>query len=288
MKFTTIGNAKKQTGISYLGNTNHSSKLTKNGKVGQLTYGIYLAPAMLSGYNVCLHSTPECRLGCLNTSGRAAIDIQSGKTRIADARIAKTKLFHEDQNFFMNWLVAEISAKKRKAEKMGLFFSVRLNCTSDIDWAMVKYGGLNIFEIFPEIEFYDYTKQITKLFNPIANYHLTLSYTGYKDNIYQSMLKSGNNVAVVFNVKHEEDLPKTFMDFPVINGDYSDFRPNDGSGVVVGLKWKRIADRVAEKQVLNSVFVVQPNDVRCGYDSELVEYIEYVKQMAFTNKIALR
>lgn len=268
MKFTTIGQAMKQTGLSYLGNTNHSSKLTKNGKVGQLTYGIYLAPAMLSGYNVCLHSTPECRLGCLNTSGRAAIDIQSGLTRIADARIAKTKLFHEDQNFFMNWLIAEIQAKRNKAKKLDLFFSVRLNCTSDIDWAMVKYGGLNIFEIFPDVAFYDYTKQITKLFNPIANYHLTLSYTGYKDNIYQSMLKSGNNIAVVFNVKHEEDLPKTFMGFECINGDLVDYRINDGKGIVVALKWKRIADRKAEKQILNSVFVVQPTDSRCGYDSE--------------------
>jgi len=267
MEFTTIGNAMKQAGISYLGNTNHSSKLTKNGKVGQLTYGVYLSPAMTSGYNVCLHSTPECRLGCLATSGRAAIDIFSGHTRIADARIKKTKLFHEDQQFFMNWLFAEIKAKKAKAEKLGLFFSVRLNCTSDIDWAMVKHNGMNVFEAFPDVQFYDYTKQVTKLFNPIANYHLTLSYTGYKDNIYQSMLKSGNNIAVVFDVKHEEDLPETFMGFPVVNGDLTDYRVADAKGVVVGLKWKRIADRKAEQEILNSVFVVKPTDARCGYSN---------------------
>ena len=265
MEFTTIGKAMKETKISYLGGVNHSSKLTKNGKVGQATYGIYLSPASTSGYNVCQHSTPECRLGCLNTSGRAGIDIFSGITRIADARIAKTKLFHEHQEYFMDWLVAEITAKKRKAESKGLYFSVRLNCTSDIDWALVKHNGLNIFEIFPDVQFYDYTKQITKLFNPIANYHLTLSYTGYKDTIYQSMLKSGNNVAVVFNVKHEADLPQTFMGFEVVNGDLTDYRVADAKGVVVGLKWKRIADRKAEAQILNSVFVVQPTDARCGY-----------------------
>lgn len=265
MEFTTIGNAKKQTKLSYLGSANHSSKLTKNGKVGQLTYGIYLAPANTSGYNVCLHSTPECRLGCLANSGRAAIDIFSGFTMIADARIKKTKLFHENQDFFMDWLFAEIEAKQNKANKLGLFFSVRLNCTSDIDWATIKHNGMNVFEAFPHVQFYDYTKQITKLFNPIANYHLTLSYTGYKDNIYQSVLKQGNNIAVVFNVKHEEDLPQTFMGFPVVNGDLTDFRVADAKGVVVGLKWKRIADRAAEKQILNSVFVVQPTDERCGY-----------------------
>jgi len=286
MKFTTIGNAKKQTGIYYLGATNHSSKLTKNGLVGQLTYGVYLAPAMLSGYNVCLHSTPECRLGCLNTSGRAAIDVFSGVTKIADARVKKTKLFHEDQEFFMDWLVAEIKAKRAKAEREGLFFSVRLNCTSDIDWATVKHNGLNIFEIYPDVQFYDYTKQITKLFNPIANYQLTLSYTGHKDNIYRSMLKSGNNVAVVFNVKHETDLPKTFMGYPVVNGDLTDFRVADAKGVVVGLKWKRIADRKAEKQILNSVFVVQPTDVRCGY-GELVEYAQTINVHSLTYAIAV-
>jgi len=266
MKFTTISNAKKQTGLSYLGGVNISSKLSKNGKVQQLTYGIYLAPASTSGYNVCAHSTPECRLGCLATSGRAKLEIHSGTSRIADARIKKTQLFYEHREFFMDWLIAEIKANQKKAAKLGMYFSARLNCTSDIDWATVKHNGLNIFETFPEIAFYDYTKQITKLFVPIANYQLTLSYTGHNDETYKSMLKSGNNIAVVFNVKHETDLPKTFMGYEVINGDLSDYRPNDGFGLVIGLKWKRIANSVVEKQVLNSVFVVQPTDIRCKYD----------------------
>lgn len=287
MEFTTIGATKKQTGLHYLGGVNHSSKLTKNGKVGQSTYGLYLAPASLSGYNVCLHSTPECRLGCLNTSGRAAIDIQSGHTTINDARVKKTKLFHEEQTFFMNWVIAEIKANKRKAEAKGLFFSVRLNCTSDIDWANVKHNGMNIFEIFPDVQFYDYTKQITKLFNPIANYHLTLSYTGYKDNIYQSMLKSGNNIAVVFNVKHEADLPETFMGFPVVNGDLTDYRVADAKGVVVGLKWKRIADRKAEQEILNSVFVVQPTDARCEYTNVREITAANVLSTAYAHSIAV-
>lgn len=267
MEFQTIGKAKQQTKLSYLGGTNISAKLSKNGKVQQLTYGIYLAPASTSGYNVCAYSTPECRLGCLNTSGRVAIDIFSGHTRIMDARIAKTKLFHEEQSFFMEWLIAEIKSNKLKAEKQGMYYSVRLNCTSDIDWATIKHNGMNVFETFPTIQFYDYTKQLTKLFNPIANYHLTLSYTGYKDELYKAQLKSGNNIAVVFNVKKESDLPLTFMGYPVVNGDLTDYRVADAKGIVVGLKWKRIGDRKAEKEILNSVFVVQPTDARCGYEA---------------------
>ena len=79
MNFTTISKAKKETGLSYLGKINISAKLAKNGKVNhQYTYGIYLAPANTSGYNVCSHSTPECRLGCLATSGRAGMEIVAG------------------------------------------------------------------------------------------------------------------------------------------------------------------------------------------------------------------
>jgi hypothetical protein len=269
MEFTTITNAKKQTGLSYIGGTNTSAKLSKNGKVQQLTYGIYLSPANTSGYNICAHSTPECRLGCLATSGRAAIDIFSGKTKVSGARIAKTRLLHEDQDFFMDWLIAEIKSKKIKAEKMKMYFSVRLNCTSDVDWVHVKRNGLNIFQIFPEVQFYDYTKQITKLFNPIPNYHLTLSFTGYKPELYKNMLAKGHNVAVVFNIKHEKDFPKTFMGYPVVNGDLTDYRPNDGTGSVIGLKWKRIANRADEKQILNSVFVTQPTDSKCGYEENV-------------------
>jgi hypothetical protein len=44
----------------------------------------------------------------------------------------------------------------------------------------------------------------------------------------------------------------------VINGDLSDYRVKDGHGIIVGLKWKRIANKVNEAKVLNSCFVVTP------------------------------
>ncbi len=240
MKFTTIAKAKKQTGLSYLG---------------------YLAPASLSGYNVCSHSTPECRMGCLNTSGRAGIEEFAGLTMIQDARIKKTKLFYEHPEFFMAWLMAEIEAGQRKAKKDGYFFSVRLNCTSDIDWQSVKINGKSIFETYPEISFYDYTKNANKFFDKPSNYHLTLSYTGRNWGLCEVILKRGHNVAMVFNVKTEAELPAMHNGYKVINGDLTDYRIDDAKGIIVGLKWKRIANREAEKQVLNSVFVVTPAKV---------------------------
>jgi hypothetical protein len=260
MKFTTIADAKRQTGLSYLGTINASAKLLKNGKVSQqYTYGLYLAPAKVSGYNTCSHSTPECRMGCLNTSGRAGIEEFSGKTMIHDARVKKTKLFFEETAFFMQWMIAELKTNQQKAKVDGFGFSARINCTSDIDWANVRVDGRNIFQIFPDVNFYDYTKNPNKFNDKPLNYHLTLSYTGRNWTECKAVLEAGYNIAMVFNVKSETELPLTYNGYKVVNGDLTDYRIDDAKGIIVGLKWKRIANRIAEKKVLNSCFVVKPN-----------------------------
>ena len=269
MKFESISKAKKQTGLSYLGGINLSEKIMKNQKVfGIMTYSLYLSPAKTSGYDACPHSTHECRLGCLATSGRNKIEILGGKSTIMDARIKKTKLFFEENQFFMHWLVAEIASYKKIAEKKGYGFSVRLNCTSDIDWDKFFVNGQNVFDIFNDVNFYDYTKIFSKFLDIAPNYHLTFSFTGGNWDACEKLLNKGHNIAMVFNVKKESELPSYYKGFKVINGDESDYRIADQKGVIIGLKWKRIANKEAEKEVLNSRFVVQPTDVNCTY-SEL-------------------
>lgn len=256
MKFTTLAQAKRDAKLSYLGGVATSAKISHSLEFShQYTYAIYLAPASTSGYNVCSHSTKECRLGCLATSGRQAIEIFSGIDRIKNARINKTKLFHENQEFFMQWLIAEIKSAKAKAKRDGFFFSVRLNATSDIDWQNVMFKGQNIFEIFSDVSFYDYTKNASKYINKPANYHLTYSYTGRNWTQSQLLLSQGHNVAMVFNAKKESELPTEFKGYTVTNGDLTDYRIADAKGIIIGLKWKRIADRQAEQEILNSCFV---------------------------------
>jgi len=263
MKFTTISQAKKLTGLSYLGGISTSAKIMHSQEFShQYTYAVYLAPANTSGYNTCPYSTLECRMGCLNTSGRVAIEIFSKKNVIQNARIKKTRLFYEHQEFYMDWLIAEIKSKKAKAKRDGFYFSVRLNATSDIDWQNVLHHGQTIFEIFSDVQFYDYTKNPYKFDNIAPNYHLTLSYTGRNWTKCLEMLSKGHNVAMVFNVKHENDIPAMYKGFKVVNGDLTDYRVDDAKGIIVGLKWKRIANREAEKQVLNSCFVVKPENVQ--------------------------
>jgi hypothetical protein len=277
MKFTTIANARKQTGLSYLGGVSTSSKIMHSQKFShQYTYAIYLAPAKQSGYNVCSHSTPECRLGCLNQSGRAGMELIAGKTKTSNCRNKKTRLFYEQPEFFMAWMISEIMFYQRKAVKDNFFFSVRINATSDIDWQNVKISGQTIFEIFPDVQFYDYTKNHMKFENKAVNYHLTYSYTGRNWTLCEALLKTGVNIAMVFNVKKETDLPKTFKGYQVINGDLTDYRIDDAKGIIVGLKWKRIANKETEKQVLNSCFVIQPDNQDCKYASTTVNEIALV------------
>ena len=259
LKFTTVSQAKKDTGLSYLGGVSTSAKIAHSQEYShQYTYAIYLAPANTSGYNVCSHSTPECRLGCLATSGRAAIEIFAGLNRIENARIKKTRLFYEETEFFMDWMFAEIKASQAKAERDGYYFSVRLNATSDIDWQNLKIDDKTIFEIFPDIQFYDYTKNHNKFDNIAPNYHLTLSYTGRNWDKCVAMLAKGHNIAMIFNVKTENLIPAMYKGYKVVNGDLTDYRVDDAKGIIVGLKWKHIANRDNEKKILNSCFVVKP------------------------------
>jgi hypothetical protein len=256
MKFTTIGNAKKVTGLSYLGSVASSSKIAKGLKFNEMTYILYLAPAEQSGYNTCPGSTEECRTACLTESGHNRIDVK--KNAINKARIAKTKLFFEHREFFMSWLIVEITKAKIEADTKGYNFSVRLNGTSDIQPEMFKLNGRNIFQIFPLIQFYDYTKVANrfKLLDKYPNYDLTYSFSGY--NMFQSMelLQSDKGrVAMVFEGKQ---LPKTFMGIEVIDGDEYDMRYYDDKNVIVGLKFKFVRNKI---DTTNNKFII-PVDMK--------------------------
>lgn len=242
MKFTTIGSAKKLTGLSYLGSVASSSKIAKGLKYNEMTYILYLAPAEQSGYNVCPMSTEECRTACLSESGHNRIDVK--KNAINKARIKKTKLFFEERDFFMSWLVTEITKAKIDADTKGYRFSVRINGTSDIDLTTFKIGGRNILEIFPLIQFYDYTKVAKrfKMLNKYPNYDLTYSFSGY--NMIQCLDLLENKKGRVAMVFEGKILPKTFLGYKVIDGDAYDMRYMDEQGVIVGLKFKKVRNKI--------------------------------------------
>ena len=256
--FKNRSQAKKEKGISSITGINTSSKLAHNEEVGVYTSVFYGAPARNSGYETCPNATDACRGACLYASGLVKVETYAGKNTIKKCRVNRTKLFFEDQAFFMAWVIAELKAAQAKAKRDGMVYSVRLNGTTDIAWETVKVDGKTIFEIFPDVQFYDYTKSFERMSLNISNYHLTFSYTGEGDNVRQSLelLAAGRNVAVVFDTKRGRELPTTMAGFEVIDGDVTDYRPADKAGCWVGLRLKMQASAKRNEIAIESDFVI--------------------------------
>ena len=188
--------------------------------MGYQTYIMHLAPSTLSGYQTCPMASEGCASACLNTAGRGRF------TAIQEARIRKTRWFFEDRESFMAQLVKDIHAAIRKAGREGFVPVFRLNGTSDIRWETVVVNGFaNIMVMFPQVQFYDYTKLPNRR-NVPSNYHLTFS----RSESNEHLIPQGMNVAVVF-----DSLPDVWMGRKVIDGTETDLRFLDEQNVVVGL-----------------------------------------------------
>jgi hypothetical protein len=216
-------------------------KILKGLKQGFNTYILHLAPANLSGYEVCAKRTVGCTLACLNTSGRGGM-FKKGETTnaIQQARIRKTKMFFENRVQFMVDLVKDIELAIKQSIKKDLTPVFRLNGTADLAWEkyeVIRNGKLyrNIFAAFSEVQFYDYTKILGRKVKDIANYHLTFSAADGNDDDVMSAMTQDMNVAVVFGIKKNSPMPETYGFRYVFNGDESDLRFLDPKNVVVGL-----------------------------------------------------
>lgn len=212
------------------------AKTVKGQVHGYLTGILYLSPANLSGVQLCpLASLAGCEVACLNSAGRGAFN------NVQQARLNKTKMFNQDRETFMQHLIYSIQRVVNKATKLGLSPVIRLNGTSDIQYEKIPliHNGIeykNIFDVFPEIQFYDYTKIPTRKNIP-NNYDLTFSISGVESfkPIIAKALSNGNlkRFAVVFS--HRERIPTIWGNMPVIDGDNSDLRFLERANTVVAL-----------------------------------------------------
>ena len=216
-------------------------KVLKGIKQGYNTYILHLAPADLSGREVCPKRTIGCSNACLNLAGRGGM-FKKGETTnmIQQARIRKTKMFFDNRNEFMDLLVKDILLGLKQSERLGLIPVFRLNGTSDLSWEKypVQIGNIhyaNIFEAFPHVQFYDYTKVLGRKVVGINNYNLTFSAADGNDLDVLMAKQQGYNIAVVFGLKKTEPMPESYLGLPVFNGDESDLRFLDPKQVVVGL-----------------------------------------------------
>ena len=221
---------------------NGNAKTSKGEKLGYITYGLHLAPANLSGFNVCSSASDGCTVACLNTSGRGAM------SNVQNARIAKTQKFFSDKNAFVWQLAKEIGNGIKLANKKNMTACFRLNLTSDLPWENIKVEShgkkLSLMEMFPSVQFYDYTKHFKRMQQYLkgdlpSNYHLTFSRSECNQNLVDIVSSLGGNIATVFR----NELPKNWLGKKVVDGDDTDLRFLDGKNIIVGLVEKGLAKK---------------------------------------------
>lgn len=217
-------------------------KLRKAEKKDWKGLGLSLAPADISGFEVCASRSKACTEFCIFQSGHGSDHLTvEGIQRVWSGRILRTLWFFKERQRFMERLYRDIANNRDAA--------IRLNVFSDWQWERQQIivtpklaeryntsSGVfrNLFEVFPETTFYDYTKHHVRMFRPRpANYHLTFSLT--EDNVDEArqVLAAGMNIAAVV-----DEPSGSLFGYPVIDGDEHDLRFLDPSPRVLGLRAK--------------------------------------------------
>ena len=228
----------------------NNAKTVKGDGSEYLTAILYMTPykvwvETLGRYsNSCpMAEQAGCIDACLNTAGRGAFN------NVQSARMRKAQWFYNDRTSFMLQLYHDVQKFVGYCKKRNIQPCVRLNGTTDIQWELIpvltkelaQYKGIdknaNIFEVFPDVQWYDYTKIANRRkAKDIPNYHLTWSYSN-ADPRYAAMLdtaiENGMNAAVVFRSNFIEVVPKCWhkwKGYPVIDGDKDDLRFLDPKG----------------------------------------------------------
>jgi len=216
---------------------NGNAKIAKSLETNRhATMILHLLPASLSGWNVCAQSTPACRHFCLNTTGRGAF------TKVQQARLERTQLYFNDRQAFLAQIRKEIRTFIRRCTRKKLTPSIRLNGTSDIPWERVDP---NLFQEFPDLQFYDYTKLERRMLKYLdgylpANYHLTFSRTESNDSFCNIVLRHGGSVAAIVEPGAYHYIPSILYTPGVttLDGDEYDQRFLDPDNSLVILKPK--------------------------------------------------
>lgn len=215
----------------------------KLGKSERAAFGLMLTPArglpvefLGRRVNLCPMASKGCEAACLGpNSGKGVL---AGTRHARNVRTGFVLAHPFDAGVLIGW---EIRAAQRKHGAVSL----RLNTVSDIRWELVAPGALE-FLIANDVRMYDYTAWRPEDRQPLEGYHLTYSAkepAHTPDSYLLAVLESGGNVAMPFAVRKGHDLPETWQGVKVIDGDESDDRTLDPSGVVVGLRQKgRVVD----------------------------------------------
>ena len=243
--------------ISYFSSVNSSQKIEKGKKENFDTLVLYLSASKNAGVDICKFASTGCRLACLVASGHALIEKRAGKNTIAISRIVKTWITVYRMDIAESVLVEEIELARKRAERKGNKFAVRLNGTSDLPFYQV-------INKFPEIQFYDYTKDPDRI--ELPNYHLTFSYADTSKarlKHYKQALKRGQSIAFPVIASDFEEacaMPNCY------SMDNTDLRFLDNAGKYGILKAK-VTDNL--QSGVKNKFILSANELR-----EVIDILE--------------
>ena len=206
-----------------------NAKTIKGDGSEYLTAILYMTPykIMVDGksFNSCsMAKQASCIDACLYTAGRGKF------SNVQTARQRKAQLFYKDRQGFMEQLIVDVAKFANYCRKRDIQPCVRLNGTTDIRWELIKIEGKNIFEIFPNVQFYDYTKIANRKCKDIPNYHLTWSYSNANADyakLLDKAIEQGMNAAVVYRTAYHKTK---WQGYPVVDGDSDDLRFLDPKG----------------------------------------------------------
>ena len=194
---------------------------------------MHLAPSDLSGVmNTCAFAT-ACRELCLNYSGHGPLpNVQAG-------RIKRTVLLKQHRHLFGLVLFQNLESLETRYIKQNKRVAFRPNGTSDLPWENLFPW---MFSMFPEITFYDYTKDPRRMTRKLpVNYSLTFSRSETNHDQAFDILSKGQNVAIVFSSELFKRVVSSgdYAGYRVIDGTTHDRRwtdPRGAQGVIVALK----------------------------------------------------
>ena len=206
-----------------------NAKTIKGDGSEYLTAILYMTPykIMVDGklFNSCaMAKQASCIDACLYTAGRGQM------SNVQTARQRKAEWFYRDRDSFMQQLHEDITKFSAYCHKRGIQPCVRLNGTTDIRWELIKLGDYNIFELHPDVQYYDYTKISNRKCKDIPNYHLTWSYSNANPEyakLLDKAIEQGMNAAVVYRTAYHKT---TWQGYPVVDGDSDDLRFLDPKG----------------------------------------------------------
>lgn len=223
----------------------------KLGKNTLPSYGLMLTPerglmaaslenvrrefGLTGAFNLCPMASKGCAAACLSFSGQSGMPAQQRAQAVRTAFL----LSHPYEAGLL------IGNEIRLALRKGAI-NVRLNTTSDIRWERVAPEAMQALAA-AGVLLYDYTAWSPADRSESESYSLTYSAkepSHTSDEYLTAILSAGGNVAMPFTTGKGQALPVEWHGFRVIDGDLSDERRNDPSGVVVGLrakgyKWKQ-------------------------------------------------